>query len=161
MPGADALFDHRKVEQFLFREARLLDERRFEEWAELFTSDGQYWAPTQPDQQSPDDAVSLFLDDRTSMNARIRRLRHPEAHVAIPHSNTAHMLGNIEIDPADDGLVARAVFHVAEYRHTEPRWYAGRVEYRLRPHDDAFQIALKKVVLVNCTGSLTAMAFYL
>jgi 3-phenylpropionate/cinnamic acid dioxygenase small subunit len=128
----------------------------------LFTPDGLYWAPTQFDQQAPDDAVSLFLDDRASMTARIRRLRHPEAHVAIPHSNTAHMLGNIEIEPSDaGGVLARAVFHVAEYRHTEPRWYAGRVEYRLQPNGGSFLIGLKKVVLVNCSGSLTSMAFYL
>src|SRR6516225_5793935 len=33
----------REVEQFLYREARLLDERRFREWLELFTDDVRYW----------------------------------------------------------------------------------------------------------------------
>jgi 3-phenylpropionate/cinnamic acid dioxygenase small subunit len=149
------------VQQFLFLEARLLDERRLEEWALLFTDDGIYWAPTDLTADSPDTAVSLFFDDRRSMDARIKRLRHPEAHVAIPHSNTAHMLGNIEAEPHARGVVARAVFHVAEYRHSEPRWYAGRVEYTLVPSQDRFRIALKKVMLVNSGGSLTSMAFYL
>ncbi len=149
------------IQQFLFLEARLLDERHLEEWAQLFTDDGIYWAPTDPLAASPDTAVSLFFDDRRSMDARIRRLRHPEAHVAIPHSSTAHMLGNIEAEPAEGQVRARAVFHVAEYRHTAPRWYAGRVEYHLHPHESSFRIALKKVMLVNSTASLTAMAFYL
>ena len=35
----------REVEQFLYREARLLDERRFHEWVELFTEDVRYWMP--------------------------------------------------------------------------------------------------------------------
>jgi benzoate/toluate 1,2-dioxygenase beta subunit len=149
------------IQQFLFLEARLLDERRLEEWAQLFTEDGIYWAPTDPAAASPDSAVSLFFDDRRSMDARIKRLRHPEAHVAIPHSNTTHMLGNIEAEPCAGGILARAVFHVAEYRHTAPRWYAGRAEYTLVPHGDAFRIAMKKVTLVNSGGSFTSMAFYL
>jgi ethylbenzene dioxygenase beta subunit len=33
----------REVEQFLYREARLLDERRFHEWLALFTDDVRYW----------------------------------------------------------------------------------------------------------------------
>ena len=33
----------REVEQFLYREARLLDERRFHEWLALFTDDVHYW----------------------------------------------------------------------------------------------------------------------
>ncbi len=149
------------IQQFLFLEARLLDERRLEEWAQLFTDDGIYWAPTDPQAASPDTAVSLFFDDRRSMDARIKRLRHPEAHVAIPHSSTAHMLGNIEAETAEGQVRARAVFHVAEYRHTAPRWYGGRVEYHLVPHGISFRIALKKVMLVNSTASLTSMAFYL
>ncbi len=36
---------HHRVSQFLYHEARLLDERRWEEWAGLFTEDGIYWAP--------------------------------------------------------------------------------------------------------------------
>jgi benzoate/toluate 1,2-dioxygenase beta subunit len=149
------------IAQFLYREARLLDERRFEEWAVLFTDDGIYWAPTDPAATSPDTSVSLFFDDRRSMDARIKRLRHPEAHVAIPHSHTAHMLGNIEAAQKDGQVIADAVFHVAEYRHTEPRWYAGRVQYILVPHEDAFRISCKKVTLVNSMASLTSMAFYL
>jgi benzoate/toluate 1,2-dioxygenase beta subunit len=154
--------DHGAIQKFLYREVRLLDERRFEEWSELFTPEGIYWVPTNPEAKSPDDAVSLFFDDRRSMHARIRRLRHPEAHVAIPHSSTAHMLANIEIEPTGtDTILARAVCHVAEYRHIEPRWYAGRVEYHLVPNGESFLIALKKILLVNAGASFTSIAFYL
>ena len=42
-----------RIELFLLHEARLLDQRRFEEWMELFTEDGYYWAPARPDQPAP------------------------------------------------------------------------------------------------------------
>jgi benzoate/toluate 1,2-dioxygenase beta subunit len=152
------------IEQFVFREARLLDERRFEEWRELFTEDGAYWAPTKPGQASPEEAVSLFYDDRVTMAARIRRLAHPEAHIQVPISRTAHLVSNVEFDPAASAggeFVVHAAFFMAEYRQDEPRWYGGRYQYRLRPVEGTFRIALKKVMLVNADGAFTSMSVYL
>jgi ethylbenzene dioxygenase beta subunit len=171
----------RDVEQFLYREARLLDERRFEEWSELFTEDGVYWVPTRTDQKSPDECVSIFYDTRDVMAARIRRLDHPDAHIQAPPSDTTHMVTNIELAPGAAVIAGlssepesvwrvHAAFAMAEYRRGEPRWYAGRYEYHLvqsattDAHADpasALRIRLKKAVLVNCAGSFTAMAVYI
>ncbi len=152
-----------EVEQFLYREARLLDERRFAEWRDLFTEDGLYWAPTRAGQKSPDEAVSLFLDDRVTMAARIRRLAHPDVHVQTPPSHTVHMISNIEFASADEtgGAGVFATFLMAEYRHTEPQWYAGRYEYHLARIEGALRIALKKVMLVNASAALTTLSIYL
>ena len=156
--------DLREVEQFVYREARLLDERRFDEWREMFTEDGDYWAPTSHDQASPDERVSLFYDNRATMAARIARLSNPGVHAQLPYSHTAHMVSNIEIDPqaeSDREFRVYATFFMGEYRHTEPRWYSGRYEYTLRRAGTELKIARKKVVLVNCHGGFTAMAIYL
>ena len=162
-PAPAAQPDIRDVEQFLFREARLLDERRFEEWRELFTEDGVYWKPSQHEQASPDQVVSIFYDDRAMMAARITRLRHPEIHVQTPISHTAHMVSNVELDASPEAsgdIVAHAVFFMAEYRMEQPRWYGGRYDYRLCRVGGGFRIRMKKVVLVNCTAALSAMAIY-
>ena len=158
-----ALPDLREIEQFLFMEARLLDEKRFAEWRDLFTEDGTYWAPTRHDQANPDERVSLFFDDRKQMAARIRRLESPDAHVQQPVSHTAHLVTNVEVAApvaADDLCLVHAAFAMAEYRHTEQRMYAGRTSHTLRRVDGAIRIALKKVVLVNCHAAHTAMAIY-
>jgi len=170
--------DLRDVEQFLYREARLLDERRFDEWSNLFTEDGVYWVPTRQDQKSPDECVSIFYDTRDVMAARIRRLNHPDAHIQAPPSGTTHLVTNIELEPEALTIAgastepvwrAHASFAMAEYRRGEPRWYAGRYEYDLvrraaNLHADpasTLRIRLKKAVLVNCTASFTAMAVYI
>ncbi|GAA4344279.1 aromatic-ring-hydroxylating dioxygenase subunit beta [Pigmentiphaga soli] len=156
--------DLAEIQRFVYREARLLDERRFAEWRELFAEDGAYWVPTRHDQASPDEAVSIFYDTRKTMQARIDRLAHPDAHVQAPPSHTTHLVSNIELEPepAPGGAwIAHAAFVMAEYRHTEPRWYAGRYQYRLLRDGAALKIALKKVVLVDCIRSFTAMAVYL
>jgi benzoate/toluate 1,2-dioxygenase beta subunit len=159
-----ALPELREIEQFVYREARLLDERRFDEWRDLFTEDGYYWAPTAHDQASPDERVSLFYDTRATMAARISRLDHPDVHAQTPHSHTVHLVSNIE--PVRQGadereLTVHAAFFMGEYRNTEPRWYGGRYEYRLRRIDAELKIARKKVVLVNCDAAFTLMAIYL
>src|SRR5215471_19972778 len=90
------------LEEFLIHEARLLDERRFREWMALFAEDGTYWVPAVPDQESPFNQASLFYDDRELMKTRIERLEHPRIHVQTPPSRTAHLIGNVLIDSADD-----------------------------------------------------------
>ena len=153
-----------EIEQFLYREARLLDERRFEEWSELFTEDGVYWAPTRHDQQNPEEAVSIFYDTRDTMHARIKRLAHPDVHIQAPPSHTTHLVSNIELDPtpqAGGGWRAHACFVLAEFRRTEPRWYAGRYEFKLLRLRGDLKIQMKKATLVDCSGSFTAMAVYI
>ena len=66
------------------REARLLDERRFDEWLALFADEAWYWMPASWDQQSPEDALSLVYEDKRLLALRVRRLASPEigrAHV--------------------------------------------------------------------------------
>jgi len=164
-PGAqqpDLALRHR-VEQFLYLEARLLDEHRLEQWRDLFTEDGVYWMPSRHDQTSADEVVSVFYDDRSVMASRIRRLRHPDAHIQAPLSHTVHGVSNIEIDPepgASGALVVHAVFQMAEFRRDSPRWFAGRYRFELAPSGEAFRIRMKKVMLINCESALPAMAIY-
>src|SRR5262249_58891730 len=101
-PPAAVGIDRAPFEEFLIHEARLLDERRFREWMELFAEDGTYWVPAVPDQASPFDQASLFYDDRELMKTRVERLEHPRIHVQTPPSRTAHLVGNIRLEQADE-----------------------------------------------------------
>jgi benzoate/toluate 1,2-dioxygenase beta subunit len=152
------------VAAFLYREARLLDERRFEEWRDLFTEDGVYWVPVRPGQTDPLHEVSIFYDDRAMMAARIRRLRHPRIHAEIPASRAVRSVGNIEVDaPADrpEGghlVSVRSVLHMTEFRAGAQIIYHGRVSWRLAvASDHDFRIALKRVDLVNADAMHVGM----
>ena len=157
--GATAI-DRGPFEQFLIHEARLLDERRFREWMELFAEDGSYWVPAVPDQKSPFDQASLFYDDRDLMRTRVERLEHPRIHVQTPPSRTAHIVGNIAVEPADktnEYLVHSTVIMV-EYRDEQQRVFAGRQRHRLRRDGAGFRIAQKRVDLINCDSAFESMA---
>lgn len=159
--------DLREVEAFLVHEARLLDERRFEEWTDLFTEDGYYWAPARPDQPDPWSEVSLMFDDREIMQNRIRRLRHPKVYAQLPASRAVRQVSSITIDECDAAtreLTVRSVFFMFEHRPTVPepieRIFAGHYFHRLRRSGEGFHIAWKKAVLANCDRAFEPLFLY-
>lgn len=143
----------RDIERFLYLEARLLDERRFEEWRDLFAEDGVYWVPLKPEQTDPLRHGSIIYDDRSGMATRIRRLRHPRAYAQIPESRTVHMISNVFVDGADPAkgeIDVLSALQVTEYRDGRQRHYAARCRHVLRRANGSYAIALKRVDLVNC-----------
>ena len=159
--------DLRPVERFLIHEARLLDERRFEEWQALFADDGYYWAPARQGQTDPWSEVSLIFDDREIMMNRIARLRHPKVYAQIPASQAVRQVSNVGIeeeDPQTGELTVRSVFFMFEHRPTLPqpldRVFAGEYRHRLRREADSFRIAWKKAVLANCNSVFDPIFLY-
>ena len=150
------------IEKFLIREVRLLDERRFEEWMNLFAEDGYYWVPAAPDQDDPYEGVSIFFDDREVMKTRMQRLGHPKIHSQQPASRTCHYVSNIDIEEDHDvegEVLVRSNFMMLEYRLDKQTTYGGHCRHllRLKP-DDAFEIAWKRVDLINCDGTLEMLS---
>ena len=151
--------DRAPFELFLIQEAHLLDERRFREWMGLFADDGTYWVPAVPNQESPFDQASLFYDDRELMKTRIDRLEHPRIHVQTPPSRTAHLVGNVIVEQADEGeFLVRSTFIMVECRDDRQRTFAGRQSHRLRREGASFRIVQKRVDLINCDSAFEAMA---
>jgi 3-phenylpropionate/cinnamic acid dioxygenase small subunit len=156
-PGIDRV----AFEEFLFREAALLDARRFRDWMALFADDGTYWVPAVPDQASPFDQASLFYDDRELMKTRVDRLEHPLIHVQTPPSRTAHLVGNIIVEQADatkGEFVVGSTVIMVEYRDDAQRVFAGRQHHRLRFIGGSFRIVQKRVDLINCDSAFEAIA---
>ena len=153
--------DRSVFEAFLYEEARLLDERRFHNWMALFAEDGTYWVPAVANQDSPFNQVSLFYDDRDLMKTRVERLEHPRIHIQTPPSRTAHLIGNVILDEADDTKGEYAVSStiiMVEYRDETQRVFAGRQVHRLRRTAEGLRIVQKRVNLVNCDSAFEAMA---
>jgi 3-phenylpropionate/cinnamic acid dioxygenase small subunit len=144
---ADLELWHR-VQAFLFHEARLLDERRFGEWLELYAPDAEYWVPYAWEQKSPKDHVSLFYETVTLLRMRVDRLQNELSPLDAPKSRVNHFLTNVTVDDGPE-LTARAYLLYCEYRRQEQRWFAGRATWRLRPDGKSFLIAAKRVDLLN------------
>lgn len=142
----------RAVEDFVFREARLLDERRFEDWLALWTEDGRYWVPRHHDQDNPFDQISLFWEDGILRHTRVRRLLHSRNWSQQPVTRSIRTIGNPHVDGLDTSgrIIVRSSLHYTEYR-LEQRHLAGEVLHKLEPDGDAgWRLHLKRVNLVNC-----------
>lgn len=148
-----------RAEAFLLREARLLDEARYEQWLSLFTEDAWYWVPSQAGQESPRNTVSLIYDDRRLLETRVRRLLNPSIHAQNPPSRSSRIVANVTLESdGDDGdLETRSKLLLTEYRRNRLRTYAGTAWHRLVRDGKAFRIASKRVDLIDCDGELEGL----
>ena len=138
-----------EVEDFVFHEADLLDRWALDEWAKLFTDDGEYLVPP-TDLPDGDPSKHLFLvyDDRHRLGERAKRLGKKSAHAEFPHSRTRHMISNVRV--SQDGAVVNATCNFVVYRSKQGvnDVYPGHSIYRLiAKADGGFAIRSKRAVL--------------
>lgn len=169
MNGNEVLLAQHRVEQFLFREARLIDERRFAEWEELWTDDGIYWVPAHGSGTDPDTAVSLVYDNRARLHSRLERYASGKAFSQQPPPRTVHLVANVMIEPelsggdevGDAAIVVHAAVQVAESRPGVRIDWVATTTHHLIERDGELRIRFKKVVLVNNDQELTTIDFVL
>jgi biphenyl 2,3-dioxygenase subunit beta len=160
----------RSVEQFLYREARLLDERRFRDWLCLFTDDVHYSMAARTNRyprsskaiailevdrfaeadSAAADELGLFDEDIKTLTARVARLETGMAWAEDPPSRTRHLIANIEIAPDASGseLTVHSNFIVYRSRgETEQDFYVGARQDTLRRVDSAWKIASRRMIL--------------
>lgn len=105
----DALSLRLSIEEFLYLEAELLDDHRYDEWLALLADDIHYWAPTQANrlrrdrgrEASAPGEVALFDDDKTTLCWRVRQMGLATHWAEDPPSRTRHLVSNIRIAPGE------------------------------------------------------------
>ncbi len=155
--------DIRKIENFLYREASLLDNPNLDEWINLYTPDGTYWMPAIEDQQDPVNHISHMYDDRVMMEIRRRNFVHPRASSKDSRVRCSHIIGNVQpAGTSDKGdTIVTSNFQVVIWYREEQRFYAGTYEHHLADNGDDFLIRHKKVMLINPEATQRSMIIYL
>ena len=153
------------VQDFLFREAALLDEWRLEEWEQLLTDDATYYVPPN-DRHDGDHRSTLFTiaDDRERIRQRVIRILDPNCHAEYPRSRTRRIIGNVRVVGQDGDLIT-AVANFVCYRfrrHERIREYVGSYRYILKREQDSFRIKERRVFVdAQELGSLGSVSFIL
>ncbi|RYF67546.1 MAG: 3-phenylpropionate/cinnamic acid dioxygenase subunit beta [Comamonadaceae bacterium] len=153
-----------EVQQFLYREARLLDEERYEEWLGLMTEDIRYWMPGIQARHRRDKTprldpqrMAFFDDDLLNMRRRVTRFLDPTAWAEDPPTRSVHMISNIEVEAAnrqDEHTVHSTFINCRGRGEAEEYYLTGRRKDRLRRVADgtlrlaARQIAITQTVLL-------------
>lgn len=152
-----------QVEDFLYREAALLDAWRLDEWLALLTEDATYRVPSNDAPESdPRAALFTIADDIARIRARVTRLKDRNAHAEFPPSRTRRLISNVRIVETEP-LRVEANFVVYRFRRNENvREYVGRYRYELRVLNDKLFIAKREAVLDAMElASLGAVSFIL
>lgn len=147
------------VAHFLYHEAQLLEEARFEEWLALFADDARYVMPVrqtvQPRAGGPARPgrmrFALYDDDKASLTLRVRRLATGKAHAEVPYSVTQRLITNVVVEPGEDGtLIAHSRFLVyQEHRGRHGTTFVGKRRDLLRCADGDFAIAERHIELAQ------------
>jgi benzoate/toluate 1,2-dioxygenase beta subunit len=143
------------VEQFLYRQAEVLDAKRWQDYIDLFTEDGVYWMPANPEDKHWDGIPSIFAEDKNLMTVRMKRVLHPDAWSQRPLWGTNHVVGNVIIEKAsaNGDVRARSRFHMMELRRDNVRHFAGSYVHDLKRTRDGYRIRQQRVDMTNAQAA--------
>ena len=142
----------KEIEEFLYREAHLLDDQRFDEWLELFTDDVEYLVPLREHLQGdvPPAGHPIIKDDKMMLLARVRKHQTGLSHVETPKSMTCHLITNVLVEAGQgpEELEVLSSFVVRQARKLrDEAWWVGRRRDRFRRVDGEWRIARREVLL--------------
>jgi 3-phenylpropionate/cinnamic acid dioxygenase small subunit len=148
----------------VYLEARLLDERRFDEWYDLYAPDARYWMPLTRGQPDDETLTSLFYEDKLLLRVRIDRLRHPNAFSQQQPSFCQHVLQQPAVEKTSggsDAYVVRTPFLYVETQLDRQLMLVAVAYHHLVWIDEKLRIRLKKVELLNCDAALPSIQLLL
>lgn len=153
----------KKIEQFLYDEAALLDNPDLDRWMELYTEDGTYWMPVVENQPDPINHISIFYDDRVMMEVRRRNFVHPRAASKDHQVRSSHIIGNVRKAGTNEqgDLIITSNFQALVFYREEQRAFGGTYEHHLVEDGDSYKIRHKKVVIINCDAPQKSLTIYL
>jgi 3-phenylpropionate/cinnamic acid dioxygenase small subunit len=142
------------VEQFLYRQADLLDGKDWQGWIDLFAVDGMYWMPPEPSHTTWDGMPAIFAEDKNLMTVRMKRILHPDAWSQRPLWETNHVVSNVVIEKETPSeVVVRSRFHMLELRRDDVRHFAGRYQHTLKKTGNGYAIKLQRVDMANAQAA--------
>lgn len=148
--------ERERARMLLEREARLLDQLRYEDWLKLYAAECVYWVPSTPNAGDPRREVSVMFDDRRRLEDRVYRLRTGFAWSQAPASRTVRLITNVEVfaTASDAVRMVRSNFLISEFWGDETRLLSGWTGHRLVTHNDRWEIQAKQVNLLECDQSI-------
>ena len=157
-PDLAGLLLRHEVQDFLYREAELLDERRYEEWLDLFTDDARYFMPMR--RNVPHDErereltregldVNWFDEGKDTLRRRVQQILTGVHWAEEPPSRICHIVSNVQVEPTSvSELTVKSRFLIYRNRvETETDVLVGKREDVLRRDNGSFKIARRTILL--------------
>lgn len=163
-----------ELTQFLYAEAELLDERRYDEWLDLLSEDLRYWMPMRRNVKYDDttreftregEDISWFDEGKDTLARRVRQIQTGIHWAEEPRSRITHMVSNVQLlevvadvdEPREVSVKSRFLIYRNRVE-TETDLLVGKREDTLRRDGGHWLIARRKIILdqnVLLTKNLT------
>lgn len=142
--------------RLLEREARFLDQLRYDDWLSMYAAECVYWVPSTPKAGDPRREIAIMFDDRRRLEDRIYRMRTGFAWSQAPASRTVRLVTNVEIFSTirDDARMVRSNFMISEFWGDETRQLTGWAAHRVVRDHAVWKIQTKQVNLIECDQSI-------
>ncbi len=149
----------REIEQFLYMEAELLDERKFSEWIDLIADDIHYHMPMRRnvkfgewhrENSDPDSEISWIDEGKRILAGRVRQINTGVHWAEEPVSRVRHIITNVQVvDAQGDEVQVRSRFFVYTNRlHDEVNMFVGKRDDVLRRDPQTgWKIAKRTIIL--------------
>ena len=142
--------------RLLEREARFLDQFRYDDWLSMYAAECVYWVPSTPKAGDPRREIAIMFDDRRRLEDRIYRMRTGFAWSQAPASRTVRLVTNVEVFSTirDDARMVRSNFMISEFWGDETRQLTGWAAHRVVRDHAGWKIQTKQVNLIECDQSI-------
>ena len=147
-----------ELTEFLYREAEMLDERRYEEWLDLFTEDARYWLPLRRNMKSTElerenssesSGISWFDEGKETLTGRVRQIQTGVHWAEEPLSRVCHIVSNVQVLKATSAevMVKSRILVYRNRLQDETDFFVGKREDLLRRVNRQWKIARRKIIL--------------
>ncbi len=151
-----------KATAFVWAESDMLDHNEYQDWLQLWTSEGVYVIPIDPNETDHENTLNYAYDDAHMREKRVARLTGGEAISSAPVARTVRSVSRLRLLSEDGQKVTlRCAQDLREFRKDRFREHTSDVTYELLREGDGFRIHRKIVKLINSTDTLTAVGYIL
>lgn len=147
--------DKSRILDFLYREARLLDDEQWDEWLTCYHPEAVFWMPSWDEDDTlvtnPETEISLiYYPNRQGLEDRVFRIKTERSSATIPSTRTSHNITNVEVEGEKDGVcTVRFNWFTLSHRYKTNHTYFGMSRYVIDFSGVQPQILNKYVVLKN------------
>lgn len=147
--------DYQDICTFLYKEARLLDDRQWDEWLKLYDENCPFWMPAWDDNdtltEDPQAQISLiYYPNKNGLEDRIFRIKTERSSASMPEPRTLHTISNIEVlEQSGDQVKVRFNWVTHNFRYLHHHQFFGVSFYSLKKNGGSYLITHKKTILKN------------
>lgn len=144
-----------EITNLVYREAMLLDRRRWDDWLDLYTEDAVYWVPAWASEEETTDDPELqlnliYLRNRGGLEDRVFRIESRDSYASVPLDRTVHVVSNVLVEKEDgDRIEATANCLIHVYGKKGGMTRGGMYDYSFRRVDGALKITRKKITFID------------